>query len=277
MDKKIFVFLGFFVVSLFILLALISVSNDVLSPGLKVLLLLLAFILNGLAYSTRYYLYLLMPILKQRSRNITISNEDAYYLSTAQDAIIHKEGDDFIATMYVKIPLYGSATEMTPEEKLDFTRQIARAVSLSNDPVRFTSQLHILNKDNYIESLRGTISSVENEESKVFTGTITGPEAERIKGKSSMWHKMLDNIGKTSSLELVSYASVSALGTKEFEAVSIVQQRARELMSGISAVFGVTPSVMTGEGILKFVEPEYLIPYSTVSEQISKAMQEQVS
>jgi hypothetical protein len=69
---------------------------------------------------------------------------------------------------------------------------------------------------------------------------------------------------------------VSAVGSKEYEAVSIAQQKAREIMSGIGSVFGVTPSIITGPGLLKFVEPEALIPFSTVTEQINKEVQEQV-
>jgi hypothetical protein len=63
---------------------------------------------------------------------------------------------------------------------------------------------------------------------------------------------------------------VSARGGKEFEAVSIAQQRARELMSGVGAIFGVTPAVVTGPDLLKLIEPEYLIPFSTVSETINR-------
>jgi hypothetical protein len=91
-----------------------------------------------------------------------------------------------------------------------------------------------------------------------------------------MWHHMLDSVSKTTSFELVNYASVSASGEKEFEAMTAVQQKAREIMSAIAAVFGVSPSIMTGTTILRFVEPEYLIPYSTATEQITKSIREEV-
>lgn len=278
MDKKIFIFLGFVAGAIVLILIDISVPSLILAPGWKFLLLMIAFFFDGIAYASRYYSYLFGPLVRQRKRNIVLSNEDAYWLASSSDAILHKRGEDFIATVYVKIPLYRSATEMTEEEKLDFTKQISRLVSLSREPVRFTSQLHVMNKDNYIRSLRSTISSVENEEARLVTsGTAKETEIERVRGQASMWHHMLDNVAGTTSFELVNYAAVSALGSKEFEAISAAQQRGRELISGISALFGVTPSIVTGELLLRFVEPEYLIPYSTVSEQISKSIREQVT
>jgi hypothetical protein len=47
-------------------------------------------------------------------------------------------------------------------------------------------------------------------------------------------------------------------------------------MAGIGATFGVSPNVVLDTDLLKFVEPEFLIPYSTVTEQISKNIEEQV-
>ena len=86
----------------------------------------------------------------------------------------------------------------------------------------------------------------------------------------------MDNIGSVTSYELFSYACVSASGMKEFEASSLAQQKAKELMAAIGATFGVSPSIVTGTELLKLVEPEYLIPVSTMHEKINKDIQEEV-
>ncbi len=277
MDKKLFVFLGFLGTSIGIVLIDISVPGVIIGPTIKIILLILALVFDGLAYSSRYYSYLLVPIFKQRKRSIVLSSEDPYWLSPTGDAIVHKEGETFISTVYVKIPLYRSATEMSNDEKLEFTKQISRLVSLSRDPIRFTTQVHMMNKDDYIRKLRDTLSEVENEEASLLARNAKQNEIDRVRGKASMWRHMLDSVSKGISLEMVLYASVSALGGQEFEAISGAQQRARELISGIAAVFGVTPSILTGDAVQRAVEPEFLIPYSTVSEQLSKTLQEQVT
>jgi hypothetical protein len=241
---------------------------------LKLILLVLALLFDILAFASRFYTYLMVPALQQRSKDIILSNDEAYTISPSADSTIHKEGSEFVATVYVSIPLYRSATEMSDEEKLDFTRQVSKLVGVSGDPVRFTSELYVMNKDAYIQTLKDTINSLENDVVALTSKKSQPKELDRAKGKLAMWHNMLDNIEKVQSLELVTYAAVSAKGTKEFEAVSIAQQRARDIMSGIGSIFGVTPSIVTGQELLKFIEPEYLIPFSTISEQLSRNIQQ---
>lgn len=276
MDKKIFVFLGLLGISIFLLVIDISFSNAALAPPYKMLILLVVVFFDVLAFSSRFYTYLMLPFIAQRKRHIILSNEEAYWISSTSDSILHKENEDFLATVYVKIPLYRSGTEMTAEEKLEFTRQVSRLVGMSREPTRYTSMLYVMNKDSYIQSLRDTINLAERKEADLMANNATQAQLERVRGQLSMWHNMLDNVSSATSLELMIYASVSGRGAKEYEAISSAQQRARELISGVSALFGVAPSLVTGDAILKFVEPEYLIPYSTISEQIAKNMREQV-
>jgi hypothetical protein len=276
MDKKIFVFLGFLAVSMFSLSLAATLPQGMLFGIAKILLLVLALILDVVAFSSRYYTYLIIPILEQRRSNVVLSSESPYWLSTTSDSIIRKEGEDFIATAYVNIPLYRSATEMSDDEKMDFSRQVSTLVGISSDPVRFTTELYVMNKDSYIQQLRDTINNIENEESALLQRNASQGDVEKVRGKLSMWRKMLDNVSRCTSLELTSFVSLSARGSKEFEAINLVQQRARELMAGIGATFGVSPNVVLDTDLLKFVEPEFLIPYSTVTEQISKNIEEQV-
>ena len=277
MEKKIFLFFGFIALSAVFLVIAITPISGVIFGVVKLMLLIIALLLDVLAFSSRYYSYLIIPILEQRRTNVVLSVEQPYRLSTTADSIISKEGDEFIATVYINIPLYRSATEMNDEEKLAFSRQVSTLVGMSKEPARFTTVLYVMNKDAYIQQLRDTINLIENEESILIQKNADKSEIDRARGKLSMWHKMLDNVSKCLSLELMSFASLSARGAKEFEAISIAQQRARELMAGMGALFGVSPNIVTGDELLKFIEPDSLIPYSTISEQISKNIQEQVS
>ncbi|MDE1833055.1 MAG: hypothetical protein KGH58_01410 [Candidatus Micrarchaeota archaeon] len=276
MDKKLLVFLGLLGLSFILLLIASFIPLSIATDVVKLLILAVAVVANVLAFSSRYYLYMILPLFQQRTRNITLSDQSPYWLSSTSDSILRKEGDDFLATVYINIPLYRSATEMSDEEKLDFAQQVSRLVGISKEPTRFTTQLYVMNKDSYIQKLRDTITMVEEEEAKLVASNAAQSEIERVRGKSAMWRKMLDNVGRGSSLELSSYAALSARGGKEFEAISMVQQKARELMSGIGATFGVSPNIVLGNELLKFVEPEYLIPFSTISEQITKNIQEEV-
>ena len=275
-DSKIFVFICLLGVSFVFLAIALSLPNGALMYAVKFILLLIAVVVDMMAFASRRYSYLMVPMLRQHTRNVVLSSEDPYRLSSSTDSIIRQNGDTYTATVYISIPLYSSSTEMNDAEKIEFTRQVSRLVGISKEPARFTAGLYVMNKDSYIQQLRDTINNVESEESKLSQTSAPQDDIERVRGKLSMWRKMLDHVSSTTSLELASFASVSAVGSKEFEAATIAQQKARELMAGIGATFGVSPSIVTGTDLLKFIEPEFLIPYSTVSEQISRGIQAQV-
>ncbi len=276
MQLKTLIFFGFLMMSLLFLVIAALIPKSIGFDILKILLLLIAMFFDILAFSSRFYTYLLVPILQQRKKNIVLSNEDPYWFSTSMDAVIRKKGEDFVATVYISVPLYKSATEMSDEEKIEFSMQVSRLVGLSKEPVRYTSEMFVMNKDNYIQTLRDKISTIETQESDILQKSKQGIEVERIKGQLSMWRNILDKVVKTQSYELGTYVTISASGTKEFEAVSLAQERARELISGIGAIFGISPTTITGKDILKYIEPEYLIPFSTVSEELSKKIEESV-
>lgn len=243
---------------------------------LKILLLIVGMVFDVIAFSSRYYSYLVMPILKQRKRNIVLNLESMYRFSESGDSIIVKKGDDYLATVYVRIPIYVSATEMTADQKLDFGKQIGKLSAINKMPVRYSSQLYVMDKDDYIKEVRDAISSAENEVLALQEKSATPLEIERAKGKAEMWRNMLDNTSKESSLELINFAAVTATGPSEFEVVSMAQQKARDLISGISTTLGVIPSIATGEDIKRLIEPEYLIPFNTVSQQITEKIREEV-
>lgn len=277
MNPKVLVFIGFLGLSLALLGVAVIIPEGLYFALPKLLILALAVLADVLAFASRYYTYLLIPLTKQRSRSVVISDQSPYWLASNGECIVRKEGDDYVATAYINIPLYVSATEMNDEEKLRFTNQVSRLVGISKEPVRFTTELYLMNKDEYIQKLKDSINLVESDEAKLIENKGTEKEIEHVKGKLSMWRKMLENITTGTSFELGSFAAISAKGGKEFEAITIVQQKARELMNGIAATLGVPPSLVLGNEILKYVEPEYLIPYSTITEQISRNIQQQVS
>jgi hypothetical protein len=277
METKVIIFIGFMALAFIFLAAAVSIPNSNIALGLvKIIILIIGIIFDILAFSSRYYTYLIVPMFTQRTRHIILSNERAYWLSQTGDAVLTKDGEDYIATMYIGIPLYVSSTEMGDDEKLNFARQVGRLASVTKDPARITTELYIMNKDSYIQRLRDMINSVENQEAKLTEENASSGEISKVHGALAMWKKMLENISKVTSLELMSFVSISARGQKEYEAVNIAHQKSMELMSGIGATMGVLPNLVVGNDILKLIEPEFMVPYSTISEQITKNLQEQV-
>jgi len=61
---------------------------------------------------------------------------------------------------------------------------------------------------------------------------------------------------------------VTAPGGTEEEATTIALQQADELAAGISAVLGVSAYVMPSNEFMHLIEPEELIPFATITEQM---------
>ncbi len=276
MNQKIFVLLGFLAISFIFLSAALGLPSSILPSPIRILLLLFSLIFDVIAFASRRYAYIMLPIIKQHKRRVVLSESEPYSLSGSEDAIIKMEKGEYTATVYISIPLYRSATEMSEMEKIDFSRQVSKLVGISSDPIRFTTEMYMMNKDAYIQTLRDAINIAETEEAEMMQSGKGAEKIEVVRGKLAMWRNILQNTALAQSMELISYVSISAYGGKEYEALSMAQQKAREAISGIGSTFGVTPSIITGKDILKFVEPEYLIPFSTVSEEIKKKTEEEV-
>jgi hypothetical protein len=270
MEKKLIIFVSLIGASFAMLILAVSIPKGILFAPFKILIVLIAAILDVAALSSRYYLYIIQPIAQQRKRYIVLSDENPYHLSPSGDSILRKEGEEYIAMAYVSIPIYKSASEMSPEEKIAFATQISLLTTILKNPVRYSTEMYVMNKDNYISTLRDAVDKAEDEQVKLTQAKAEGKKIERVRGQLTMWRNMLEAVSSSPSFELATYASVSAKGYKEYEAVASVQQRAGELIAGIGSVLGVTPLIVTGDDLLKFVEPECLIPYSTISEEINE-------
>lgn len=246
----------------------------IMPPSFYIVASLLAVIvlaLDVLAFSTRFYSYMLMPLLRMKKRTVVLSNDDPFYITSAGNAIVVRDGDIIHATSFVKIPIYRSATEMTDEEKLAFSRLFARVVTLSKTSFRLVSQLHVIDKDEYIKKITEKLNDAEDRYNTLINNKNTPRNvSERVSGEVTMWHNLFDSVSKSHSQAQITYAAISAVGGNEEEAVAIAAQQAEEMAAGINTVLGITATVARGQEMLVFIEPDYMIPPTTVSEMMRK-------
>lgn len=260
-------------------LVLVLVAASI--PGyyiVKFVLGIFAIALDVLAMSTRYYTYLFEPIYKMKNKVAVIDSSEPYVLSPSGNAILKRDKDLVYATAFVKIPIYASATEMEEEAKADFAKTFGRMLSIIKDPFRITTQLYVLNKDEYVEKIRNRLNESQERYSQLMgreaaqapvTKNTVSPEAERIRGETTMWRNMLDSVNRARSHSLVSYAAITTVGSTEEEAVNLAVLKGDELATGISTTFGISASMASGKEILYLIEPDYMIPVANLSQQIS--------
>ncbi len=239
----------------------------------KVPLAIVAILLDVFAISTRYFTYLYEPFTKIKNHTMTIEGGEPYILAPSGNAIVRREGDRVYATAFIKMPLYSSATEMEDQEKFDFAVSFSKMLALMKEPFRITTQLYVLNKDEYVEKIRARLSDVQDRYNMMVdregTGKDTGsPESNRLRGELTMWKNMLDNVNRARGHSLASFAAISAEGGNDEEAINMALMKGEELASGISATYGINASLASGNEILEFIEPEKNIPVANLSQNI---------
>ncbi len=238
--------------------------------GLSLLALIIALVALGatiLAFATKDYFFMFDAILHMKNMSAVIDGNDPFYLAPNGNSILVRRGGDIFATAFIKIPVYDSATEMSDEQKYNFSLLFARLISISKTPMRLSSQLNTINKDEYIVRINTKLNESEGRYNTLQGDSTTDPKAlDRIKGEVTMWRNLLDNVSRSNSQELMVYASITALGNSEDEAINLVAIKADEISAGISATLGVTATIVTGNEILVFIEPDYMIPPTTISE-----------
>lgn len=259
-------FVSLFVASVLPLLAIYMLG---LPEVVNFVLAILVLALDVLAFSTKLYMSFFMPFTKMKNHTAVLYEDDAFTMVPSGNAIISRRYGATYASAFVKIPSYRSATEMNQEEKVDFSRLFSRALTITNEPVKYATQLYVINKDEYISNIRNKLDEAEERyQNASVDKDITKRESERISGEVTMWHNLYDSVNKVRSQALEAFAMVSSEGGTEEEAVSLALQRADDVAAGVSSVFGVTATIVEGEELLRLIEPDHMIPLVTVSEQI---------
>ncbi len=261
-----------FLFSILILISAIFIIAIYLVPVPAPIKLVFAFLALGadvLAFSTKLYMSFFMPVLRMKNKTATIETEEPFTMAPSGNAIVVRRSGAIYASAFVTVPSYRSATEMNAEEKTDFSRLFSRALTVTKDPVKFSTQLYVINKDEYINNIRNKLDEAEERYQNATTSQQQNKsDMERIKGEVTMWHNLYDSVNKVGSHALEAFAMVTAEGGNEEEAINLALQRADEVAAGVSAAFGVTASLVEGEELLRFVEPDHMIPPITVAEQL---------
>ncbi|MGC8675959.1 MAG: hypothetical protein ACP5T3_00370 [Candidatus Micrarchaeia archaeon] len=236
----------------------------------------LALLFDVVAFSTKYYAYLFAPLLHAKNKTLVLSEDSAFRISPNGNAIVTKRGSEFYVSAFVKIPIYKSATEMTEDERVEFARAFSKVLTVSKEPVKFTTMLYVINKDEYISEIRNKLNDAEARYATLnnqANPAQANPDLERAKGEVTMWRNLLDSVSRVRSNAMSTLAMVTASGASEEEATTIAMQKADELAAGVSATLGVSAYIMESKEFLSALEPDEMIPFATISEQ----MQEKVA
>jgi hypothetical protein len=270
-DFKTIAFVSLLGSSLILFVLSIALPTDSLSRSVIAIIALIADIL---AFSVRFYSYLIIPMVRMSKRTIILNQDEPYAFSVSNNAIIVRGQNTVYSSVFLRIPWYMSSTEMSDEEKINFSSNFGKIISLRKKPFMVSTQLQMVNKDIFLNKIRDKLNEAEDKYRTMSSEKNAGAEAMEkekvVKGELTMWHNLYDNILKTQSNALVSYVMTTEIGGTEEEATNLALQSAEEVSAGISSLLGIPVAIATGDEIRSFIEPEYMIPYSTISEQLKE-------
>ncbi len=213
------------------------------------------------AFTLKDYSYIAEPFLRMKNRTIVLDANEPFYVSANGKAIIIRSGNLVYATSFIKMPIYKSSTEMSDEDKFNFSTVFSKAISISAAPMRMSSQLYLVGKDEYLHVITDKLNEVEDRYNSLLNDKGAPKTAvDRVKGEVNMWHNLMDNVTQSNLQAQIAFVTVSAVGGTEDEAVNLSSLNAEQLSAGLSTALGVPTTVANGADMLLFVEPDMLIP-----------------
>src|SRR3990167_6543660 len=75
------------------------------------------------------YDYIMVPLVTQKTRTITLAGFGGYELPPAQDVIVKQVGNNYYASSFMSIEIFKSPTEEPREETMKYNEFFERAVS----------------------------------------------------------------------------------------------------------------------------------------------------
>lgn len=236
--------------------------NLFLPDILKFLFLLLGVVLAYAAYFAFKFDYLILPLIQQKSRTIK-TGDRRYWFSPTGEVLITKIGGAYYSSIFLRIHSYYTYTDKSPEENVEFVKLWERAITVSEQPIKFSSVVLFIDRTTYINSILDKLNAAKENYEKAKTSNDP-IKIERARGEVGMWSNILEHIKLAPSRSLLNVLVVSQKADNEETAVANVKSLANDIASSLSAILGMEVTRMNQNEIEKIIEPEGLIPLSEV-------------
>ncbi len=195
----------------------------------------LSIIFAGVSYLFYKWGALYIPFLTRFEKNIKAKY--VFDVSPTEDAVVKKEGDEYIATVYLNLDVYETMTNKNDEEVKEYSSYFERTIASIRDPIKISTMIYEKNMDRYmrdIESMKAAVEDMiakEQQKKKIDERRIEILEREKL-----MWERRLDSMykSKTRPRAIAYFAAVSAKGASIDGAISAAKNKAREVKATFS-------------------------------------------
>lgn len=217
---------------------------------------IVAAILFLIALTTWKYGYLFVPYIT--SGLSIIEKEGPYTISKSRDYIVKKTEEGYLATKYLEVLIYESTTDKTKEEKEFLFESFERALRSLKHTVKITFMLSPIDVSKHIEEIKTKRSEAEAKKAKLHPQS---PESIKLDREIAMWNRLLNRLSSGERpMEVIIYASTTAFGSTQDEAVALVKRQAREIKTILSSTLSAEVKELKDLDMIKCFEWDFFAP-----------------
>lgn len=222
---------------------------------------ILSIIFAGVSYLFYKWGRLYVPFLTQLKKNI--KSKYVFDISPSEDAVVKKEGDEYIATVFLNLDVYETMTNKDEDEIKEYGSYFERTISSIRDPIKITAMIYERNMNRYIHDIQNMKAAVEDKIAKEQEKkNVDERKIEILEREKLMWERRLDSIYKSESKPraITYFAAVSAKGASIDGAISAAKNKAREIKATFSGGMSMTVDALAHNRMNACFDWEFMKP-----------------
>ncbi len=214
------------------------------------------------------YDYMMVPLITQKTRTVTLSDFGNYELPPAQDVIVKQIGNNYYASSFLGIEIFKSPTEEPREETMKYNEFFERAVSSLRHvtKIAYLIQVEDISKKRQEIELKRADAQAKLSRERQKPLDKEGKQRMAIDAyekEFEIWDRQLIKISKgRKPMGIVAYGMATAVGVSKDAAISNVRAYAEEVKIAIANSLNVDVKVLSGDELLKCFEWESFFPTS---------------
>ncbi|MEM4554273.1 MAG: hypothetical protein QXT25_00280 [Candidatus Anstonellaceae archaeon] len=194
------------------------------------------------------YGYLIIPALTKRAKIVEAGRN--FEIPPSQDVVVGKTGWDFVATAFLAVKFYESASEKDEKGKQAIAEMFERAVSTVGFPFKLSCIVCPLDLKNEVDEARTRRSLAESKLERL--PKKQSAERARLKREIAMWDRQIQRLSSgRMPLEVLFCLSTTASGTTKEEAIARANAQAEELSVVVGSALSCEVVRLKGEEMKK--------------------------
>ena len=196
------------------------------------------------------YGYVLIPYFLKGAKIVEVGRN--FEIPSSQDVIVGKSNGNFLASIFLAVRLYESASEKSDQQKTMMGEMFEKAISSAGFPFKVCALVSPLDLKNELEEIRTKRSMAEDRMARLKRDSRHDSDAARLEREIAMWNRQIEKLTSGEKpLETVFYLSTTASGLTKEEAISRARRQGEELSIVVGSALSCEVAALKGDEMKK--------------------------